>query len=615
VTEDLVPRATDNSDEMTPARTGAQTGLPDWLVWTVGALCALPVFMFILGADFGSVPLIRYLPGGTPDEAHQALSGSFTHLLLEWTAVGAALLTALLALIHFRLTRDVTVPILGLALLFAGSMDAFHGLASVRLLAGDAQLDRLIPMTWMLARTFATLVLVAGVVLVMLTRGRKTPSHWLVSCVAGSLVVTAWFIIVACARADLPRMIWPLSLLTRPWDLLPMGVIGASAVLLYTYHRRFPGPFSHALLISLVPAIAAQLYMAFGASALFNAHFNIAHMLKIVAYGIPLVGLLLEYERAFADRAVAENRFKLAVTGTSEGLWEWNPQTNEVWFATRFKELLGYRDDELPHRLDSFNEHLHPDDHERVWTALRAHLDQDEYYDIEHRLRTKQGQYRWFRARGLAVRDSDGRPLRMAGFIHDITDRKAAVDQLDALSKRLAQTAESATVDPRTDPTTEVMTRRAMEDALVLEDQRSRRYDHVYALMKIDLDHFQSFNDATGLLAGDECLKQIAHCIRTSCRVVDVVGRYGGQDFIVVIPETDTAGAAVAGQRILETVRAAGITHPGIEARVTVSIGIASGPGEGGWQRVVAAADDALHRAKTEGRDRVAYDGQRGEAA
>ncbi len=120
----------------------------------------------------------------------------------------------------------------------------------------------------------------------------------------------------------------------------------------------------------------------------------------------------------------SEERFSLAVRGSSDGIWDWNVLTGEVFYSARFKELIGYRDEEFPNLFASFESHLHPEDHANVMTALRDHLDGHAPYDVEYRLRTKAGVYRWFRARGQVIWDASGRATRMAGSITDITDQR-----------------------------------------------------------------------------------------------------------------------------------------------------------------------------------------------
>jgi two-component system sensor histidine kinase UhpB len=136
--------------------------------------------------------------------------------------------------------------------------------------------------------------------------------------------------------------------------------------------------------------------------------------------------------RKQAEQALrrSEERFELAVRGSNDGIWDWNIRSGEVYFSPRVSELLHYETGELPNRLDSFNVHLHPEDRERAWAAVHTHLEERKPYDVEYRLRTKDGQYRWFRSRAEAVWDEKGAAVRMAGSLTDIHDRKAAEESL-----------------------------------------------------------------------------------------------------------------------------------------------------------------------------------------
>ena len=130
--------------------------------------------------------------------------------------------------------------------------------------------------------------------------------------------------------------------------------------------------------------------------------------------------------RAEAALRKSEARFQRAVRGTSDGLWDWDLESGLVWYAPRFKELLGYRPDEFADNFVSLKECLHPDDRGGTLAAMSQHLDGKRPFDIECRLRTKESGYQWFRIRGLAHRGDDGATRRMAGSIQDITLQKHA---------------------------------------------------------------------------------------------------------------------------------------------------------------------------------------------
>jgi PAS domain S-box-containing protein len=124
---------------------------------------------------------------------------------------------------------------------------------------------------------------------------------------------------------------------------------------------------------------------------------------------------------------LSQERFELAILGSSGGIWDWNMKTKEVFFSPRWKSILGYADHEIPNHLEEWTQRLHPEDGQRVQTALAAYLKREiSTYDLEYRLRHKDGTYRWILSRSAALWDDQGKPYRMAGSHIDITDRKQA---------------------------------------------------------------------------------------------------------------------------------------------------------------------------------------------
>ena len=190
-------------------------------------------------------------------------------------------------------------------------MDAFHTLAAVRLISGVAENARLIPFTWALSRIFNALILMVGIGVFLIrpqTRWQgRTSSLAIVTIVFGAISYLT--IYVSATSARLPRTIFADSLVTRPWDLAPLILFVLTwLTVLRPFHKRTPSLFSHALMVSTVPLVATQLHMAFGSTALFDHHFNIAHFLKICAYAVPLAGLSLDYVRTYTDEAAARAR-------------------------------------------------------------------------------------------------------------------------------------------------------------------------------------------------------------------------------------------------------------------------------------------------------------------
>ena len=132
------------------------------------------------------------------------------------------------------------------------------------------------------------------------------------------------------------------------------------------------------------------------------------------------------YRRKQAEISLKESqeRYSLAVKGSSAGLWDWNILTDEVYYSPRFKEMIGYSDREMPDIFEAWSSKLHPQDQERVLAAVENHINNRLPYDIEYRLLTKQGNYCWFNARGQAIWNESGQAVRMAGSIADISGHK-----------------------------------------------------------------------------------------------------------------------------------------------------------------------------------------------
>ncbi len=185
----------------------------------------------------------------------------------------------------------------------------------------------------------------------------------------------------------------------------------------------------------------------FGYSVLWDGGWWWWHMLRLTAYIAALsyglrtfrdaerelrqVNRRLIDTNATLDRTVeertaklhtSEERFELAVRGSTDGIWDWNILTNEVFYSPRLKELVGYSEEEFPNVFASFESRLHPDDHDWVLREVDAHLRHRKPYDVEYRLLTKSGEYRWFRARGQAIWNEADQAQRMAGSITDMTE-------------------------------------------------------------------------------------------------------------------------------------------------------------------------------------------------
>ncbi|MFG0249854.1 MAG: histidine kinase dimerization/phospho-acceptor domain-containing protein, partial [Phycisphaeraceae bacterium JB051] len=278
-----------------------------WLIiWTMMlvAVCCLPALLMAVGVDFGNAPghafhrQIFESEHAATEAMFHAMSGSFLHSIVEWSAFCVAVVIALAAILHYRLNGQNSTPIISLILLSAGTMDAFHVLAADRLIPTVPDNATFIPFTWALSRFFNAGITIIGVGLLVFTHQRKHQRRVglivftsLLFAGCGSLLV--W----GCARYEqLPTSIYPEQFISRPWDIPPLVMfIVASLVVIPSALQRHRNVFLLTIWLSMIPQIATQLYMALGSRALFDSAFNVAHVIKILAYITPLGGLCVDY--------------------------------------------------------------------------------------------------------------------------------------------------------------------------------------------------------------------------------------------------------------------------------------------------------------------------------
>lgn len=142
---------------------------------------------------------------------------------------------------------------------------------------------------------------------------------------------------------------------------------------------------------------------------------------------LSILGLLIQkvrHSRAKEALRKSEERYLLALAGSTDGLWNWDILSGTVFYSDRFREILGYSSEEFPGTIDSFRSRLHPEDANVTWTAIERHLQDRVPFNTEYRMRTKSGEYRWFLSRAQARWDSEGKAVSMSGWIQDINARK-----------------------------------------------------------------------------------------------------------------------------------------------------------------------------------------------
>jgi diguanylate cyclase (GGDEF)-like protein/PAS domain S-box-containing protein len=300
-------------------------------------------------------------------------------------------------------------------------------------------------------------------------------------------------------------------------------------------------------------------------------------------------------ERKDAEEALraSEERYALAAQSVNDGLWDWNLKTNEVYFSSRWKAMLGCDEAEIGRSPEEWFRRVHPDDLPEVRTALQAHLKgSTPHFESEHRMRHKDRGYRWVLSRALAVRNGDNTAYRMVGAQTDTTQRKIAEEQLihDALHDAL----------------TGLPNRSLFLDRLSHRIRHARRdRNKLFAVLFLDLDRFKLVNDSLGHGSGDELLVETSRRLEKSVRPGDTVARLGGDEFAILLDGVSDTGAAVHVTERIQAFLRMPMKVSGQDFVTTASIGIALS--ETGYERaedVLRDADTAMYRAKSLGRAR-----------
>jgi diguanylate cyclase (GGDEF)-like protein/PAS domain S-box-containing protein len=322
---------------------------------------------------------------------------------------------------------------------------------------------------------------------------------------------------------------------------------------------------------------------------------------------------ITERKRAEAALVHSEEQLRLAMEASSDGMWDWRCQTDHAHYSASYYHMLGYSPEEFPTTFSGMLDMVHSDD--QVFTR-RVHLDclenRLQSFEIEFRMRTKAEGWKWILSRGKTVRrDEDGKPLRVVGTTVDITERKQVEEALRRANRKLERQAEAndrmqaLLIEQAThDALTGMYNRRYMDDALQRELLRSHRDDYPVSVLMLDIDHFKDFNDTYGHDAGDQVLVALGNLLHTNIRQSDVACRFGGEEFVVILPKAGGDDALNRAERLREDFGNLRIGPEGLSA--TISIGLAVYPRDGASvDELLRAADQALYTAKAAGRNCV----------
>ncbi len=297
--------------------------------------------------------------------------------------------------------------------------------------------------------------------------------------------------------------------------------------------------------------------------------------------GLPvLVGVTYD----ISSLKVTEERYQLAARAIREGLWDWDLRTSTVYYSPRWQRIAGFDEIELCDTLQHWLGRIHESDRPRVESDLNAHLHAtSSCFLSERRLRHADGTWRWVEVHGIAERDPDGQPLRMAGSLSDITSRKMS-DPLTGLANRLL-----------------------ILDHLERRIERGHR-DNAwnFAVLSVHVDRFKLVNDTLGYSGGDALLIEVGQRLTTTVAASRITGhtiaRVGGGDFLVFLDNIAREEQVFATARILQTTLSVPFLHHGSTFAISTSIGVVRpGPHYLHPEELIRDADTAMHQARAGG--------------
>ncbi|MEJ5033492.1 sensor domain-containing diguanylate cyclase [Acinetobacter sp. MYb177] len=271
-----------------------------------------------------------------------------------------------------------------------------------------------------------------------------------------------------------------------------------------------------------------------------------------------------------SPRIVNDLVYKTLIESTLAIPWsiDWETKTFS-YIGPQIEKVLGWKQDSW-RTVEDWAMRMHENDRAWVVDFCVAQSISGVDHEADYRALTSNGEYIWIRDVVHVVRKPDGEVDSLVGFMFDISERKRQEQELETLKKQLEEYSYQ-------DGLTGIANRRFFEDSYQREWLNAQREQQPLTLMLLDIDYFKQYNDYNGHILGDACLKQIAQILKKSVsRPRDLVARFGGEEFVLILPDTSQASAIEVVERILQSIRTADICHSSspLDQRLSVSLGV-----------------------------------------
>lgn len=289
---------------------------------------------------------------------------------------------------------------------------------------------------------------------------------------------------------------------------------------------------------------------------------------------------------------ITEERFRYAVEGSNDAIWDWNLLTGEYYVSSRGAKIIGLTGNEIID-LSTWMSFIHPQDIPQFQYFLDGFMHQpDSYRQLEFRVTGSNGEIRWLFCRGKGILNQEKQPIRVSGFYTDITERIKAEEAINRL----------AYYDVLTGLPNRALLLNHLKKLFI--DQKSS--SHSGALLFMDLDDFKTINDTKGHAVGDQILVEVAKELNAGIKC-DIIARFGGDEFVILLTDCDASHAGRVSEEIIDLIKTPRIINDH-EFTLSCSIGIAFFPEDGtDIDNLLMKADSAMYQAKEQGKDQFKF--------
>lgn len=294
----------------------------------------------------------------------------------------------------------------------------------------------------------------------------------------------------------------------------------------------------------------------------------------------------------------SREQLSAALDAARAGVWDFHFETDRMIWSEQAARLHGLQSCVTSGNFDDFLATVHPEDRERTQIVVEEALATGLPYRHEYRVIWPDGSLHWISANGRFIYDGEGRPIRSSGVCIEVTQRRR--EEEEERERRLAEANDRADRCSLTD----LLNHRAFYQRLDQEIERAQREQTSFGVVLLDLNNFKFFNDTYGHLVGDDLLRQAATAFKRTCRPYDILARYGGDEFALLLPGANVMHRVEICERFTDCMEKIGFQPPGYDrpAPLTAGIGIAFFPDDGQErQELLNAADARLLRLKTGG--------------